>query len=267
MVVKTFDKDVNTNRLTTEITAIGIIPINIVAQPNKVIIYFENELSEEENVSLNTIVDNHILNLVNEDLLTIELLHKYGNKTLQKDYLYIRQLIIELLNTKTWNNCTNAEKDIVIELHARETSKTSIVANGEKVTYLMSKKGKNQAQAILFLQEQFAIHHIKEIQSCTARANSKDLFTIIPKYLTILDAGDFIRTISSLFTAYLFQGVKGVNDSDAGEGLFDFIESTVGTSFETAGLREQGYVMQNGDANMDNFINALMDILRNGNYN
>ena len=61
------------------------------------------------------------------------------------------------------------------------------------------------------------------------------------------------------------QAIKGINDGDVGVGLFDYIESTVGTIYENAGLASKAYPMVNGDTDEANLVYELMDIFRNGN--
>jgi len=58
----------------------------------------------------------------------------------------------------------------------------------------------------------------------------------------------------------------GTQDGSSEDALFDYIESTTGTVYEFAGLASKGYTMQNGDVDETNFINAIMDILRHGEY-
>ena len=75
----------------------------------------------------------------------------------------------------------------------------------------------------------------------------------------------FFTTVENLYFGYEKQAIKGTNDGSE-TGLFDYIESTVGTVYEFAGLESKGYTMQNGDLDETNFIAAIMDVLRNGKY-
>ena len=67
-----------------------------------------------------------------------------------------------------------------------------------------------------------------------------------------------------LFDLFKSQAIRGTDDGNAGEGLFNFLESTVGTSYENAGLEEQGYTLKTGT--YSEFITELMDVLRHGIY-
>lgn len=182
------------------------------------------------------------------------------------DYLQFRTYVTEQLTLKGWSNLSNDEKYFVIDNYIKEDGIDPVTTNYNKIVYLMTVCGMSQPQAISHLQKVYAIHHLKEIESCLKRAQNEKLFTVIAKYLKLEDASDFTKVIALPYQMFVTQGIKGVNDGEAGEGLFDFIESTVGTSYETAGLEQQGYIMANGDPDMSNFIVELMDILRNGNY-
>jgi hypothetical protein len=197
-----------------------------------------------------------------DDITSIENWFKYGG-SLTTDYLQLRERVRAILNSVTWNGTTPSEKSVIIELYLKETSKTENQANMEKVMYLMG-LGFSLDDAQTEIIKSYANYHLLEIDSCYKRANSERIFKIIAKYLNLADAADLIKTTHKLFDLYKTQGVRGTKDGESGEGLFDFLESTVGTSFETTGLRQQGYALKSGDYNI--FINELMDVLRHGNY-
>jgi hypothetical protein len=91
------------------------------------------------------------------------------------------------------------------------------------------------------------------------------LYEVMGKYLTVSDSTDFFTTVENLYFAFEKQAIKGSLDGSE-VALFDYIESTTGTVYEFTGLESKGYAMQNGDADMVNFIVDIMDILRKGNY-
>lgn len=225
-----------------------------------------DEMSLDGTDSNLIITDNLDLNLY-DDITSIEnWYYHYIQNGICSDYLQMRDRVRDVLDEKKWSGCTSTEKDIIIETYTRETNKSISVANTEKILHLIYNKGMSQANAISFLQSSFANFHIKEIEASLKRAQSYQLFKVIAKYLTISDAADFTRTITTPYHLYTTQGIRGINDGEAGEGLFDFIESTVGTSYETTGLMQQGYIMANGDSDATNFIIELMEVLRKGNY-
>lgn len=182
------------------------------------------------------------------------------------DYLQYKNFVTEVMGTKVWANLTDTEADFIINNYVREAGVTSQDDATRKVIHLMTVHGKSQSDSALYLQNAYAEFHLKEISSCFLRSQNKTLFQIIAKYLQNMDAADFTDVIEHPYYMFTTQGIRGVNDGETGEGLFDFIESTVGTSYETAGLAQQGYIMANGDPDMSNFILELMNVLRNGNY-
>jgi hypothetical protein len=187
----------------------------------------------------------------------------YG-ESLCADYLQYRERVKGELDVVSWSGLTNSEKDIVIDFYLKETNKSDEASNGEKVAYLMGVHGLDLIQSKGKLISVYGPHHIKEIDSCKNRANSELLYQIIAKYLTLTDAGDLIKITHKLFDLYKSQAIRGTLDGNAGEGLFNFLESTVSTSYETTGLEQQGYVLNTGT--YSEFITELMDVLRNGNY-
>lgn len=197
-----------------------------------------------------------------DDITSIENWVLYGD-ILCTDKLQLRSRIKDKLNELTWSGLTNTEKEVVIDYYLKETSKSEDDANTEKVMYLLG-VGYNMSQAQSRLIKSYADYHLWEISSCSKRANSEQLYVVIAKYLSLTDAGDLIKITHKLFDLYKTQGIRGINDGNAGEGLFDFLESTVGTPFETTGLLQQGYVLRIGT--YTSFIDELMDVLRNGNY-
>jgi len=61
------------------------------------------------------------------------------------------------------------------------------------------------------------------------------------------------------------EGVIGVDYGQAGVGLIDYIDGTIGTVYEFAGLSQKGYVL-NGGAPLSMLVDDLKDVLLNGNY-
>jgi hypothetical protein len=197
-----------------------------------------------------------------DDVTSIENWLVYGD-VLCTDYLQIRERVRDELEATGWSGLTSTEKRIIIDLYLKEGAKDDTTANTEKVVFLMGQR-LTQIQAQGILAQAYSIHHIKEIRSCTSRANSEMLYIVIAKYLSLADAGDLIKISHKLFDLYKTQGIRGINDGNAGEGLFDFLESTAGTTYETSGLTQQGYTLNAGDFTA--FISELIDVLRNGNY-
>jgi hypothetical protein len=197
-----------------------------------------------------------------DDITSIENWLLYGD-LLCTDILQVRDRVKEILDVSGWTGLTNTEKDVVITLFLKESNKADNVSDTEKVMYLMS-RGYSLAEAQSRLMQAYGDYHVKEIHACANRANSEKLYIAIAKYLSLTDASDLIKITHKLFDLYKSQAIRGTLDGNAGEGLFNFLESTVGTSFETTGLTQQGYILKTGT--YASFITELMDILRHGNY-
>ncbi len=216
-----------------------------------------------ETVDAPLIVSNGSLDLTKyDDITSIESWDEYGG-ILCTDCLQIRDRIKYHFELVSWSGLTSPEKDIVINWYLKESYKDDDVSNTEKVIYLMS-KGYTLPQAQGILIQAYSIYHIREVNACSKRANSAQLYVVIAKYLSLTNASDLIKITHKLFDLYKSQGIRGTLDGNAGEGLFDFLESTAGTSYETTGLQQQGYTLNTG--NYTTFISELMDVLRNGNY-
>lgn len=170
------------------------------------------------------------------------------------DFLQFKYLIKYQAETKGWANLTDSEKDICIEL--------DILDNGtEKVVYLIG-KGRSQLQAVTALQDAFAYAHAKTIKATRNRAEYKNAYKIVAKYLSIVDAADFFRLIETLYNEYINQAILGTQDGQSGLGLLDFYESTPGTIYEFAGLVQQNFTMQNGDPDASNLALELSNWFR-----
>ena len=183
-----------------------------------------------------------------------------------RDYTQCRTRVIEQLDIKTWGVLSDAEKDFIIAIYAKETAITEAVDATNKITYLItSGKVSTTEEGRIFLVNSWADHHILDIVSCGQRATAVRLYSDIGVYLTLADTSDFFTTVENLYFAYERQAIKGSLDGSE-VGLFDYIESTVGTVYEFAGLASKGYTMQNGDPDETNLISDIMSIIREGNY-
>lgn len=190
--------------------------------------------------------------------------NEHGVK-LTTDFLQMREYLRGNLNLKTWANCTSDERDLLIELFTKETSISDEQDNTNKVTHLVTVYGMSVQEATIHIIKSYATFHIKEVEACKARAHNARLYEVIGTYLNLTDAADLGRVSENLLSRYSDKGIRGMVDTPvSGEGLMDFIESTPGTSYEFAGLAAQGYSMQTGT--LQDLIDALVDIFRNGNY-
>ncbi len=193
------------------------------------------------------------------------LLSVHGRR-LCTDYYQFRTLLNEQLDVKTWAGCSDSEKDLIIKINVKESAISDATDGTNKVTYLItSGQAADAESARLFLVDAWAYHHILDVDACGARSVSLKLYEIMGRYLTKADSTDFFTTVENLYFAFEKQAIKGSLDGSE-VAVFDYIESTPGTVYEFTGLESKGYTMQNGDADMVNFIVDIMDILRKGNY-
>lgn len=73
---------------------------------------------------------------------------------------------------------------------------------------------------------------------------------------------------SNALQKYKEFGIEGLNEGDLlGDGLFDYIESRVSSSYSGSGLLDKNFIMLDGDYSIESMSNDIMDILKNGNYN
>ncbi len=188
------------------------------------------------------------------------------NANESNDYYQFREYQREILDAKTWANLSVDERDFMIELDLKETSVSDAQDGANKVTHLISTgQATTTEESRIVIVNAWAAHHVLDIESCTARAKALKLYIEIGTYLSKADAIDLFETINNLYVGFRDQAIKGTLDG-SGTGLFNYIESTVGTVYEFAGLASKGYTMQNGDLDMANFVAALMRILREGRY-
>ena len=182
------------------------------------------------------------------------------------DYSQFREYQRGLLDATNWASLTNSERDFMIELNLKETVIDQATDDINKVTHLITTgQATTTEEARLIIVNKWAAHHILDISACRERAKALKLYVEIGSYLSIADATDFFITVENLYIAFRDQAIRGTNDGSE-VGLFDYIESTVGTVYEFAGLASKGYTMQNGDLDETNFINGIMDVLRHGKY-
>ena len=193
------------------------------------------------------------------------LLSVHGRR-LCTDYYQFRTLLNEQLDVKTWAGCSDAEKDLIIKINVKESAISEATDGTNKVTYLItSGQAADAESARLFLVDAWAYHHILDVDACGSRSVSLKLYEVMGRYLTKADSTDFFTTVENLYFAFEKQAIKGSLDGSE-VAVFDYIESTPGTVYKFTGLESKGDTMQNGDADMSNFVVDIMDILRKGNY-
>lgn len=182
------------------------------------------------------------------------------------DYNQFRDYQNGILDSKTWANLSDSERDFMISINIKETSISKLADEVNKVTHLMSTgQAADVESARLLIVNKWAYHHVLDIESCSARAKALRLYVEVGTYLSKEDAQDFFITVENLYMAFRDQAIKGINYGTE-TGIIDYIESTSGTVYEFAGLDSKGYEMQNGDEDMTEFKKSLIDVLIHGKY-
>jgi hypothetical protein len=169
------------------------------------------------------------------------------------DYLCIKEEIKDFVNNIGWSGLTSAEKDIAITCY-------SYASPTDPVIYLMTVKSYTLQQAQSFLLSEWHKHHGNVVEACKQRWFYLKL--IIAAFLSFTDAEDLFDKNESLIFAYTDMGRLGLNYGDKKNGIMDMIQSTNG--YENNGLRESGYVLNQG--NYDMFISAVHGVLIHGFY-
>lgn len=200
-----------------------------------------------------------------------KLRRKYGHHKVAVDYMKARDLAVDYVIAQGgWSNLSDVDKYEMIILFIDDPTVTDPVLtvrqknDQNKVIFLMM-RGISQSDSILILENAYAAHNVLEIEACKKRAGSIAIREVVANYLDIDDAGDFIRTVQNLINLYQDNGIKGLEHGTSGEGLFDFILSNTNSSYAGAGLQEAGYTLKH-EHTYQEFKDALMDILQNGNY-
>ncbi len=213
-------------------------------------------IAESPNVNFDYFVSLNAMEPNTDKLESIEDWDKYWVGT-PEQYAVTRIAIQVRAQAVGWATLTHDEKMVAIKYRAFPDD---VVTAGTIVGYLMG-IGYTQAEAVGTLIQAGAAEQTNLIKACHARGTSPVLFMIVGKYLALPDQADLNELVDSLLNKFLFRGLRGTLDGrDGNQGLFDFIEGTAGITT----LADQLYVMQNGDADMSNFIAELMNWLRNG---
>lgn len=107
------------------------------------------------------------------------------------------------------------------------------------------------------------VFHIFSVNCRRQRMNK--CVSVIYNRLQISDANEIINDVkaNSLYDNYIDFGREGTLEGDP-EGIFDYIESRVGTSYEDTGLASKSFTPIEGS--LSDIVVKTIDILKNGNY-
>ena len=179
---------------------------------------------------------------------------KHWSET-DEQYGIARQKIHEILHAKGWDNMSTEERFVAIKYRAYPNTETSAAAI---VGWLVS-VGYTPVQAQGFLLKSGAEELSRLIRNCQYRGSHTTLWMIIGMYLSLTDQIHLNELVDGLLGKYSNKAIRGINYGSPDQAaLFDFIEGTAGTQYETTNLMSQGYTMQNGDPDASNLVAALI---------
>lgn len=166
-----------------------------------------------------------------------------------KDYKWIRSRLQEM--SANWDNLSVSDRIILAKFKACHSDdaigrQRSIEALGEDFNYWRDDYDRRSEKC-------------REARFTRAKTILINNISVVDRYtiLGLLDAN------SSLEKNYIKHGVEGLAYGDPVNGLYDFIEAT--NAFALTGIKSQTLTMI-GNLTKDQMVNAMMDVLKNGNY-
>ena len=176
------------------------------------------------------------------DITSVKNFIEIGN-LLFKDYEFIRSCLKQLAFEK-WNELTLEDQTTICRYKATSEN-VCLSLLGDTYDFYMNRFG------------------IEAKKSRERRFEAAS--TILRRTVDISSRYAILGALNStpLENNYIKYGIKGTNDLDPMDGLFDFIEST--GSFILSGIKNMNLIMIN-DCTKEKMIEEIMNALRNGNY-
>lgn len=179
------------------------------------------------------------------DITTIENLSEHGHHT-GRDYKFIRSEINTLYDSSTWSELSDDEKSVCsIYFICSPTEAADVHDVPTRVAY----------------GELFHINSVESRMKRISRAMSEARTRI--QQSDVQELIDDLES-SNLLDTYITFGREGTIEGDP-EGLFDWVESRAGTSFDGIGMSSKSYTVE-GYSDMSDFTVYIMDIIKTGNY-
>lgn len=223
----------------------------------------------DPNYELQEVVDTVNFDEVN-DMVEIHLNHESFDGI---DFKTVRGKMIELVyaeagnNLENWDSLTDEKQNIAVEWFTVPKSIRETVFESDEVEFEFGNK----------------FYHKKSVKARTKRWNAivGDIFSsIVSKtdkieiiqdvlYATVPKINDVANTIVvNLFDYYVEFGMEGTEQGD-GEAIYNYLDSTVGTSFELTGLRSKTFALNNYNGQpqtMATLCDRVMTKIRDGEY-
>lgn len=207
----------------------------------------------------------------------IRYVHKVPDKSSQKriDWKYVRDYIKAIVNNTGFDNLDNDDKIVAAKCNIGTRTQQEAVLSANftiekrqeisfNYDYNVAKTRKVRASEIISAFWQFTGHLIVPSTPYPIPAY------ILTSLITIASptAGEIAGDLVDLFENKGLQGIHTAQDGIL--GIYDFIQSTTGTRFETTGLSTNVGILASGTpsgfANWTTFKDYIFDIIHNGNY-
>jgi len=160
-----------------------------------------------------------------------------------RDYKYIRYEIMIIAAVTGWANLSLEEKTIAAKCFAVGlTERLEIFSVDQQIN-----KG--------------ITHHRKSVQARSSREEAA--LSLLYAHLSPVDANMVVDDTDNLMSVYINRGREGTTSGDP-EWLFDYIEATPGTSYETTGFARKSITPMG--MSLNDLVTAVMRILRDGEY-
>jgi hypothetical protein len=167
------------------------------------------------------------------------------------DYKQARDILKLFYGEKDWSAFTATEKSILAQWHVCTKEQLLGVYN------LIDVNALGRA------------HHVASV-----RARERRVRMVVSYTLSHFGPLNKVKMVVQdmenlgLIRQYAEFGIEGtIEDGDNGlEGLFDFMESRVGTTYESSGFSSKTTITPIGGGSLGPYVSRIMDILRHGNY-
>lgn len=161
------------------------------------------------------------------------------------DYKVVRNEIIILAANQGFINLSQGEKIIASKMFAViKAYRDTVHTIEEQIQHGMS-------------------FHIKSTEARSIRRN-KAKVEAYNRLQNGAERADLMGGVGTLLEMYVNYGIEGIGSGDIIPGLFDYLESRVGSAYENTGLLSKTYTVEG--MTIPEFSAKLMDILKNGNY-
>jgi hypothetical protein len=173
----------------------------------------------------------------------LEIIHRIGD-TMFENY-QTKQRMIKLFGyQKGWDNCSDDEKDIIINYYAnpQPPNISGNTRSTQVITHLMTKKGLSYDESLDKLIDTWHEHWSKYLEDTPL--TWRNTVKIVVKHLSLNDSADLFDKVEAEVNGYLSTGRLGITFGDSKPGLLNYIRSSY--NYENSGLISEGYVLNKG---------------------